>query len=48
MNKATQRFASAFRATSEAAHLALKDPPAWLVLDNPLNVASATILRQCR
>jgi nicotinate-nucleotide adenylyltransferase len=45
-SKAARRFARARQKTSEAKHLASMPPPAWLVLDNRLNLLSATQLRQ--
>jgi nicotinate-nucleotide adenylyltransferase len=47
-SKAALRFGSACWSASMAPRLAFMKPPAWLVLDNPLNVKSATDLRRLR
>ena len=44
--KAARRFASSRHAAGYGKKLALHAPPAWLVLDNPLNLLSATALRR--
>jgi nicotinate-nucleotide adenylyltransferase len=44
--KAAQRFDAARLPASESRNLARHKPPAWLVLDNPLNPFSATEIRK--
>ena len=44
--KAAQRFRNYALRRSEADQLVLLSPPAWVVLDNPLNSLSATQLRR--
>ncbi len=44
--KAAQRFNYAWLPAAASLHLADYPPPAWLVLDNPLNTLSATEIRK--
>jgi nicotinate-nucleotide adenylyltransferase len=46
--KAAMRFAKARHSFRQGKKLALMPPPAWLVLDNRLNLLSATALRRQR
>ncbi len=46
--KAASRFAANWLPAAQALQLAAIKPPVWLVLDNPLNVTSATAIRQHR
>lgn len=46
--EAAIRFAGARRPASFARKLAYATPPAWLVLDNPLNLLSGTSIRRAR
>lgn len=45
LGKAAQRHARSWLPTNRAGDLASLAPPAWLVLDNPLNNLSATAIR---
>lgn len=44
--KAAERFGAAWLPASESRNLARRKPPAWLVMDNPLNRFSATEIRK--
>jgi nicotinate-nucleotide adenylyltransferase len=46
--KAAQRFDRAWQPASRSRNLAGQKPPAWMVLDNPLNPLSATGIRKDR